>query len=140
MKTSTRFLLLTLFAVAIAALGSAQAADRAVIGVQGDGFEAQIRFGKTDRGVIREYYATLGRHGGLPPGLAKKGKVPPGHAKRLARNQPLPRGVRYELLPRTLEARLAPLPQGFIHINVGGEFAILNSRTGITVDVFNLLD
>ena len=42
-------------------------------------------FGGSERVYVQDYY----RHN-LPPGLAKKGKVPPGHAKRMSRGMAWP--------------------------------------------------
>jgi hypothetical protein len=60
-----------------------------------------------DAGIIREYY-----RGGLPPGLAKRGDLPPGLEKQLRRNGTLPPGVRKKFVPfpAALEAQLPPYP------------------------------
>src|SRR5262245_20709748 len=69
-----------------------------------------IFIGELEKRTIRDYYerhvyewehSTEGRdykkhnskHKGLPPGLAKKGTLPPGLAKQLARNGHLPPGL-----------------------------------------------
>jgi len=42
------------------------------------------RFSHRDRQLIRDWYKR-----NLPPGLAKQGKIPPGHAKRPTKGEPL---------------------------------------------------
>lgn len=95
--------------------------------------DVRVVFGEQDRRVIREYYAVRVRH--LPPGLAKKGKVPPGHAKKLARHAPLPAEVRWSPLPEDLDRRLSRLPEGYVRVVVGTDVAILNTRTRVVLDV-----
>ncbi len=52
------------------------------------------------------------KHKGLPPGLAKKGSLPPGLAKQLARNGHLPPGLEKRSLPNDLIVQLPPLQPG----------------------------
>lgn len=61
----------------------------------GDAY-ASYNYGATDRGMINDYYGNPGVQ--LPPGLAKKGKVPPGWRKKLM------------AFPPDLDRRLPPLP------------------------------
>jgi hypothetical protein len=97
------------------------------------GVDARVVFSERDRALIRDYYAP--RHRGLPPGLAKKGKLPPGHAMKLYRNQPLPQGHGWKSLPRNLDDRLSRLPDGYVRIVVGGDIGIMNVRTHVVVDL-----
>jgi hypothetical protein len=101
--------------------------------VRGDDFDARVVFSDHDRAVIREYYGDHYRS--LPPGLAKKGKVPPGHAYKLRRQEGIPPGVTWEYLPPEVERRLSRLPEGYAHIVIGSDVAILNSRTRVVLDV-----
>ena len=55
-----------------------------------------------ERKIIYEYYHRGSPSKGLPPGLAKKGKLPPGLQKHLDKNGKLPPG---------LQKRLEPLPR-----------------------------
>ena len=66
-----------------------------------------------ERKIIYEYYHRSSTSKGLPPGLAKKGKLPPGLQKHLDKNGKLPPGLqkRLEPLPRDLEVRLPQLPK-----------------------------
>jgi len=121
---------------------SVVAADSATLAIGTQDFTASLRFGERDQVLIREYYAPhpARKPQGLPPGLAKKGKLPPGHAKRLVRNRAVSPDVAYTTLPARLEARLTPLPADFVRVTIDGEFAILDTKTRIAVDVFDLLD
>jgi len=57
-------------------------------------YDVRVVFSDRDRTIIRDYYRSHYR--GLPPGLAKQGKIPPGHAFRMQRHQGVPPGVTWE--------------------------------------------
>ncbi|HEX7044604.1 MAG TPA: hypothetical protein VF203_08310 [Burkholderiales bacterium] len=128
-----------LFAAGLALLPTLAQADVAVSGrvsVRDHDTAVDIAFTNSDKAVILDYYRKLGKgkakHGRhVPPGLAKKGGLPPGLAKR----DRLPRDVHYELLPAELEARLPPLPPNYVRVRVGQDFAILDKRTRVVLDV-----
>ncbi len=103
------------------------------VAVAGRGGYAHIVFSDRDRVIIRDYYAA--RYKGLPPGLAKKGKVPPGHARQMARHGRLPHGIVPGYLPRDLDGRLSRLPDGYVRIIVGADIGIMDTRTRVVVDV-----
>lgn len=72
----------------------------------------------------------------LPPGLAKQGKVPPGHAKRLERGSPWPpRDMEYERLPRELVRNLSPLPDHMRYYRVGTDVVIADMAGKVVSDV-----
>ncbi|MDT3705365.1 MAG: hypothetical protein ROZ09_00965 [Thiobacillus sp.] len=96
-------------------------------------YDVRVAFTDHDRVVIRDYYRDYDRS--LPPGLAKKGKVPPGHAYKLQRNQGVPRDVAWQHLPPDVERRLSRLPEGYARIVIGADAAIMNTRTRVVVDV-----
>ena len=67
-----------------------------------------------DREALRGWY---GEHQSqLPPGLAKKDRLPPG--------------------PEELERRLPPPPPDCAHVLISGRLVLLNRRTNIIVDIF----
>lgn len=101
-------------------------------------YDVRVAFSDRDRVVIRDYYRDYYR--GLPPGLAKKGKVPPGHAYKMQRQHGVPPDVRWQYLPADLERRLSRLPDGYARIVVGADVAIMNTRTRIVVDLLENLD
>lgn len=103
------------------------------IGVSGKAQSVHIVFSDRDRGLIHDYYTSRTKR--LPPGLAKKGKVPPGHAMQMERWGRLPPGIASRQLPGDLERRLATLPDGYVRIVVGADIGILDTRTRVVVDV-----
>jgi hypothetical protein len=96
-------------------------------------YDVRVVFSDRDRAIIRDYYRRDYR--GLPPGLAKKGKIPPGHAFKLQRQQAIPPGVTWEYLPVDVERRLSRLPDGYVRVVIGADVAILQTRTRVVLDV-----
>jgi hypothetical protein len=76
----------------------------------------------------------------LPPGLAKKERLPPGLQKQLARNGQLPPGLQKKLqpLPPTLEARLTRLPEGRRRVIISGSVVLLDQRNNIILDMIGV--
>lgn len=103
--------------------------------VEGEDASVQVVFGDRDRRLIRDYYG--GRGGGLPPGLAKKRKLPPGLQKQIERNGTLPPGLRMQALPDELERRLDPVPDGYVRARVGLNVVLVNEDTRVIVDVIH---
>src|SRR5437899_2267154 len=85
---------------------------------------------------IRGWYAERESH--LPPGLAKKDRLPPGLEKQLVRNGTLPPGLqkRFYPAPVELERRLPPPPPDCAHVLISGHIVLLNRKTNLIVDVF----
>jgi hypothetical protein len=108
------------------------------VGVYGKDYAARVVFTDSDRALIRDYYRNYYR--GLPPGLAKQGKIPPGHAKKMYRNQPLPPGLEWGRLPGDLEGRLSRLPNDYMRVIVGADVGIMDVRTRVVVDLIENLD
>ncbi len=94
-------------------------------------------FVETDRDAILAYY---GPGGNLPPGIAKRGDLPPGLEKQLRRNGTLPPGLQKKLapFPPDLDARLAPLPQGCQRGTIGHVAVVWDRRRGVLVDILRL--
>jgi Ni/Co efflux regulator RcnB len=90
-----------------------------------------------DREVLRGWYSEHGDQ--LPPGLAKKDRLPPGLEKQLVRRGTLPPGLQKRLqpCPEELERRLPPPPPDCAHVVIGGHLVLLNRKTNIIVDVFH---
>ena len=118
----------------------------------------QAERGNADRGQVidsRERYSDRERHSSryhistrermhiqdwyqrnLPPGLAKQGKVPPGHAKRLERGSTWPpRDMEYERLPRELVRNLSPLPDHMRYYRVGPDVVIADTAGNVVSDI-----
>jgi hypothetical protein len=105
-------------------------------GSDGASASVQLSFGR-DSDVIREYYRGVPASK-LPPGLAKRGDLPPGLAKQLKRNGHLPPGLEKKIypFPVELERRLPPLPPDYGRAFIGGNAVIYNKSTSIIIDIF----
>lgn len=90
-----------------------------------------------DREVMRDWYDHHASD--LPPGLAKKDRLPPGLEKQLVRRGTLPPGLqkRIQPCPEELERQLPPPPPDCAHVVVGGHIVLLNRRTNVIVDIFH---
>jgi hypothetical protein len=97
------------------------------------GVDVRVVISDRDRVIIRDWYDD--RRKSLPPGLAKQGKLPPGHAKRLGARDTLPPSLAYRPLPAELERRLSRLPDGYARVIVGGDIVLIDSRTRVVLDV-----
>jgi hypothetical protein len=88
-----------------------------------------------DREAARGWYDEHESH--LPPGLAKKDRLPPGLERQLVRRGTLPPGLQKRLqpCPEDLERRLPPPPPECAHVLIGGHVVLLNQRTNIVVDI-----
>jgi len=76
-----------------------------------------------------------GRGKGLPPGLAKKGKLPPGLQKQLERKGHLPPGLAKNPLPYEAVTHLPPPPAGTERAIVDTSVVLLEKGTGLILDV-----
>lgn len=79
--------------------------------------------------------AGKGRGKGLPPGLAKKGKLPPGLQKQLERNGRLPPGLAKNPLPYEAAVNLPPPAAGTERAIVDTSVVLLEKGTGVILDV-----
>ena len=91
-----------------------------------------------DREVIRGWYDS--HESNLPPGLAKKDRLPPGLEKQLVRRGTLPPGLqkRVQPCPEDLERRLPPPPPDCAHVLVAGHIVLLNRRSNLILDIFHV--
>jgi hypothetical protein len=94
-------------------------------------------FSDHDRDVMRAWYDD--HRGSLPPGLAKKDRLPPGLEKQLAERGTLPPGLqkRIQPLPVELERELPAPPPDCAHVVIGGHVVLLNRRTNLVLAVFH---
>ena len=118
----------------------------AAVSVQG---KVEIVFTPQERQIIREYYSKeiIEQAGGvkgkgkkgLPPGLAKKEKLPPGIRKQLQRNGTLPPGLenKMEPLPKEVEVRMKQLPPECTRVVVGTDIIILDKTTQKILDIIH---
>ena len=92
----------------------------------------------TDRdGDIRGWYRTHYNH--LPPGLAKRDRLPPGLERQLIVRGTLPPGLRGKMqpCPRELEVMLPPPPPNYVHVVIGGNLVLYNRANFQIADVFH---
>ncbi len=75
---------------------------------------------------------------GLPPGIAKKGTLPPGIAKQLARNGHLPPGLDYQPLPHDLVVQLPPLQPGHQYRIVDNRVLLIQAASNLILDVLTV--
>jgi hypothetical protein len=95
------------------------------------------RYADRDRD-IRDWYRAHYDH--LPPGLAKRDRLPPGLERQLVVNGSLPPGLQKKMqpCPRELEAMLPPPPPNYVHVVIGGNLVMYNRATLQIGDVFRL--
>jgi hypothetical protein len=127
-------ILLWILAASAAALTGCETTPRhGEVAVQGRDYGVRVVFSDRDRVQIRDYYAA--KYRGLPPGLAKQGKVPPGHAKKMQPGAPIPEGYAWRHLPRDLEDRLSRLPEGYVRVVIGADIGIMDVRSRVVLDL-----
>jgi hypothetical protein len=109
--------------------------DSGTIAIENEDMSAVIVFSDGDRGKIRHYYKNIKKTKTMPPGLAKKQKLPPGLQKHIAKHGKLPPGLEGRRLPLDLEGKLSRLPAGYVRLRAGGDVVLLNEKTRIVLDV-----
>ena len=97
--------------------------------------EGEWVFTEQERGLIRGWYHD--RRSGLPPGLAKKDRLPPGLEKQLRERGTLPPGLQKKVqpLPWELERHLRRLPTGYKRVVIGGNVILMNQKTALIYDI-----
>ena len=88
-------------------------------------------------GDIRGWYRAHYNH--LPPGLAKRDRLPPGLERQLIVNGTLPPGLRGRMqpCPHELEVMLPPPPPNYVHVFIGGNLVLYNRASFQIGDVFH---
>lgn len=108
-------------------------------------------FSEAERAVIEEFYLKdteakakhkKSKHGkggkgreGLPPGLAKKDRLPPGLQKQLEKNGTLPPGLARNELPLALQNKLYPPKPGTKRFLVGRDIVLIDTKTDVILDI-----
>ena len=89
----------------------------------------------SDREYMRGWYDN--HQSNLPPGLAKKDRLPPGLEKQLVRRGTLPPGLQKRIQPAPVEfvRRLPPPPPDCEHVLISGHVVLLNRKTNLIVDI-----
>lgn len=83
--------------------------------------------------VHGSHHAVYSR-GHCPPGLAKKGCIPPGQATKWRRGYPLAQGVNFYDPSPGIAGRLGRPPAGYRYIRVAQDILMIETGTGIVVD------
>ncbi len=98
----------------------------------------EYRYSRRDRDEMRRWQQ--GYRGDLPPGLARRDRLPPGLEKQLRRRGTLPPGLRGYIQPCPLELarRLPPPPPDCENVVIGGHIVLLNRRSFMVLDIFKV--
>ena len=90
-----------------------------------------------DRDQARRWYHE--HQNSLPPGLAKRDRLPLGLERQLVARGTLPPGLRKKMqyCPEDLERNLPPPPPDCRHVFVGGSLVLVNVKTFGIVDVLH---
>jgi len=96
------------------------------------------RYSDHDRDQIRGWYRTHSSN--LPPGLAKRDRLPPGLERQLVVRGTLPPGLQKKMqpCPRDLEVMLPPPPPNYAHVVIGGNLVLINRVNFQVADVIHL--
>ena len=97
----------------------------------------EYHYSDHDREEMHNWYR--GHLGNLPPGLAKKDRLPPGLEKQLRVRGTLPPGLRDRIqpCPPDLEHLLPPPPSDCEQVIIGGNLVLMNRRTSVVLDIFH---
>ena len=96
-------------------------------------------FSENERKTIRDYFRSGDTTGGLPPGLAKRERLPPGLERQLHRNGTLPPGLQRHALPDDLERRLSIIKKGQSRFLTGDKVLLLDEETQTILDIIDLI-
>jgi hypothetical protein len=86
---------------------------------------------------IHDWYRA--HYSDLPPGLAKRDRLPPGLERQLVVRGTLPPGLQKKMqpCPRDLEITLPPAPPNYVHVVIGGNLVLVNRANFRIADVFH---
>lgn len=76
-----------------------------------------------------------GKNKGMPPGLAKRDKLPPGLQKQLERNGTLPPGLAKRDLPSNLTSQLPPVEDSLERVITDTSILLVDKATGVIKDI-----
>lgn len=106
-----------------------------------------VIYSEIERKVIRDFFGVKpehtyrsrkaekrGKKRGLPPGLAKRGSLPPGLQMQLERNGRLPPGLEKRSLPPELRWKLRQY-DGVDHVIVDNDVLLVRRATGLILDI-----
>ena len=117
--------LLVILMIGVLAAFSLPSAAAADAGVSVTFSDAEVR-------IITAWYDD---HGPQKKVKAKRGGLPPGIAKNLARGKSLPPGIAKQHLPQELQRALPQAPAGYDRIIVDGKILLVEVATQVIHDV-----
>jgi hypothetical protein len=101
-----------------------------------DGRDYAYSYSPHDRDELHHWYDN--HRGNLPPGLAKKDRLPPGWEKKMVVRQVMPVEYREYVRPAPAEiVRILPPPPDCEHVVVGGQIVLMNRKTSVVLDIFS---
>jgi hypothetical protein len=97
--------------------------------------ESEILFTRDERIIVTDWFRT--NRSGLPPGLAKRDRLPPGLEKQVRERGTLPPGLQKKVqpLPFELERQLHRLPTGYRRVVIGGNVILMDETTSVIYDI-----
>lgn len=114
-------------------------------GMHASTYTGQVQIGgyfqPQQREAARDYYDRPENRGFCPPGLAKKGNgcLPPGQAKKWRQGYPLPPGVVYYDVPRSVVVTLGVPPSGYRYVRVASDILLIAIGTSMVIDAIENL-
>lgn len=99
------------------------------------------RFNSDERSAINDYFREHPEERNqLPPGLAKKGKVPPGWRKKLERGDRVPDDVwsYRQPLPRDVVVKMPAPPVGVVYVKINDRVAKVVEQTHEILDILGI--
>lgn len=107
----------------------------------GKGEHGRPDFSDKERSAIESYFErNPGARDQLPPGLAKKNKIPPGWQKKIRRGEPVPPDL-WEFrvpLPHEILVKLPPPPPGVVLVRIHDRVLKVRERTHEVLDDLGL--
>jgi hypothetical protein len=124
-----------IYSALIAGCATTPTVDSGTVAVETRDARAVIVFSDSDRARIRHFYRSGKKVKAMPPGLAKKEKLPPGLQKHVIKYGKLPPGLAARRLPDELDRTLSYLPSGYVRVRVGGDVYLMHEKTRVVFDV-----
>ncbi len=100
--------------------------------------EVDVRvFGESQEATIRAWFSNQKNLEGLPPGLAKRERLPAGLERQLKKNRSMPPGLqkRVHFFPLDLERSLPELPKGVVRVVIGVDILLLDKTSNTILDI-----
>ena len=94
-------------------------------------------FGESEIATIRAWFSNKKNLEGLPPGLAKRERLPAGLERQLKKNGSLPPGLEKQVhsFPLELERLLPELPTGVVRVVIGVDIIFLDKTSNKILDI-----